>query len=186
MSPIDLERRPDTYFPGDEISPVSPSSTRREEMKALGAQRPSFLGGAYLPEDLEGEVEIAFVELRSTTGDVLSVRARREGGDIVYRAIDEYPESVPWIPPIDRSRQPLTLREMLRMLDETYVQEEPEVRGIAHGFRLRSNFDNDAETARELVDFVRVTSRFSPELEESDRERAVAWLAEPENRERRR
>ena len=107
----------------------------------------------------------------------MSVRARPDGDGIAYRVIDEYPEDSSWRLPIERSEQPLTLEEMQRLLRDTYMIEEPEVRGIAHGFRERSNPDGDPEMARGLVDFVRVTSRFYPELEALDHAEGEAWAA---------
>jgi len=37
---------------------------------------PSFMGGEYLPDYRRDEIEIARIELESTTSDVISVRAR--------------------------------------------------------------------------------------------------------------
>jgi len=48
-----------------------------ESRDALGKIHPVFMGGEYLPDYLPGEVEIARIELRSTTADVISIRARR-------------------------------------------------------------------------------------------------------------
>jgi hypothetical protein len=56
-----------------------------EERRALGRLHPSLMGGEYLPTYQGDEVEIARVALQSTTGDVVSFRARREGGTMVSR-----------------------------------------------------------------------------------------------------
>src|SRR5262245_37315037 len=53
-----------------------------EERQALGRIHPSFMGGEYLPDLEDYEVEIARVSLASTTADVISIRARRCAGVI--------------------------------------------------------------------------------------------------------
>ena len=176
---MDLQRRPATYWPEDQpVRSGTPSDGERSEMLELGKQHPAFLGGAFLPEGEEGEVEIARIVLQSVTADVVSVQARRVSHGIAYRVVDEYEGEWSWVVPKDRSEEPLTLQEMLHLLRATYMAEEDWVRGVAHGFRERSNLDGDPRLARELVDFVRVTSRFYPELEELDREEARAWAEE--------
>ena len=44
--------------------------------RSLDRIHPSFMGGEYLPDYRADEVEIARIELESTTSDVISVRAR--------------------------------------------------------------------------------------------------------------
>ncbi len=58
--------------------------------QSLGRIHPSFMGGEYLPGYLPGEVEIARICLRSTTSDVISLRARPNEAGIAYRIADEY------------------------------------------------------------------------------------------------
>jgi len=60
-----------------------------EERTAIGHIHPRFMGGEYLPDQDEGEVEIARIEIDSTTSDVTSVYARRDGSTIRYRVVDE-------------------------------------------------------------------------------------------------
>jgi hypothetical protein len=47
------------------------------------------MGGEYLPNYRRREVEIVRIELKSTTSDVISLRARSSGSRIKYRLIDE-------------------------------------------------------------------------------------------------
>jgi len=44
--------------------------------RSLDLIHPSFMGGEYLPDYRRDEIEIARIELESTTSDVISVRAR--------------------------------------------------------------------------------------------------------------
>ena len=61
-----------------------------EDRASLGKIHPSFMGGEYLPDYAEGEVEIARIELDSTTADVISIRAKKDGDRIAYSIVDEY------------------------------------------------------------------------------------------------
>jgi hypothetical protein len=49
-----------------------------EDRIGLGKIDPSFMGGEYLPDYSEGEVEIGRIELESTTADVISIRAKKK------------------------------------------------------------------------------------------------------------
>lgn len=73
----DLGFRPDTYWPKD----GSPPEERSRKVVATGS--PFAAGLDDLPDFLENEVEIAWVTLQSTSGDVISVRARPEGDVIL-------------------------------------------------------------------------------------------------------
>ena len=61
-----------------------------ESRQRLGHVHPHFIGGEYLPSYGRQEVEIARIELASTTSDVISLRARPAGSRIRYRIVDEY------------------------------------------------------------------------------------------------
>lgn len=58
--------------------------------EAWGSIHPEFLGGEYLADALDGELEMARITIRSTTSDVISVYARLVGKRIAYRVVDEY------------------------------------------------------------------------------------------------
>jgi len=81
----------------------------------LSSKNPRHRGGEDLPDLEPGEVEIARVQLlNSVHGEVTSLRARREGGRIALRLVDEYdtefdlPEAA-----IDR---PFTAKELAEFL----------------------------------------------------------------------
>jgi hypothetical protein len=141
-SPIDLSFRPRTYFwplgletqllthiKGaerranlqrlinenrlDEISDfLTKAKLSEEERTAIGRLHPRFMGGEYLPDQETGEVEIARIEIASSTGDVTSVYARREGIDIHYRVVDEYEGDTLTGDTERTSAEPLTLGEL--------------------------------------------------------------------------
>ena len=131
--------------------------------RSLDRIHPSFMGGEYLPDYGCDEVEIARIELQSTTSDVISVRARPRGKRIEYSVCDEY--QVEYRLSRKTSSRPLTLGELIRFLDSVeHPEAEPEWRRF--GFVLSFNETNldcgaDLET---LEDFTRVGSDFYPEL----------------------
>ena len=131
--------------------------------RRLDLIHPSFMGGEYLPDSGCDEVEIARIELQSTTSDVISVRARPRGKRIEYSVCDEY--QVEYRLPQKTSRQPLSLRDLIRFLDSVeHPDHEPEWERF--GFVLSFNqtsleCNGDLET---LEDFTGVSSDFYPEL----------------------
>ena len=124
---------------------------------------PSFMGGEYLPDYGRDEVEIARIELDSTTSDVINVRAQPRGKRIRYSVCDEY--GVEYSLPQKTSSQAFSLRELIWFLDSVkHPQTEPEWERF--GFVLSFNETNlccgaDLET---LEDFTRLGSEFYPEL----------------------
>lgn len=74
-------------------------------------------GGEFLPPMKAREIEIARVELLSATRDVYSIRARSFRGRVRYRVVDE--NDGEFILPFDRSNGPLSVRELVRLLEET-------------------------------------------------------------------
>jgi len=119
-SEIDLNYRPDTYFRPQKLeryllSKVKGAVLRKNlqalfdagrhaevrslltdegislaDRKALESFHPMFMGGNYLPDTEDGEVEIARISIQSTTYDVTCVYARPVDGVIHYRVVDEY------------------------------------------------------------------------------------------------
>lgn len=69
---------------------VGSKGISENDRKALEAFHPMFMGGNYLPDTEHGEVEIARIQIKSTTYDVTSVFARPGNGVIRYRLVDEY------------------------------------------------------------------------------------------------
>jgi hypothetical protein len=82
------------YLDGDGLSEVPAellgSALSEETRKYLGSLHPSLMGGEYLPDHAEGELEVARVTLASTMQDVVSVYARRDEAGLAYRVVDEY------------------------------------------------------------------------------------------------
>ncbi len=62
----------------------------KHDRQVLESFHPMYMGGNYLPDTDQGEVEIARISIKSTTFDVTCVYARPEDGVIHYRVVDEY------------------------------------------------------------------------------------------------
>jgi hypothetical protein len=121
------------------------------------------MGGEYLPDYEREEVEIARIELQSTTSDVISVRARPRGKRIEYSVCDEY--QVEYGLPQKTSRQPFSLRELIRFLDSVeHPEHDPEWERF--GFILSFNQTSlDCSGDLEVPeDFTSVQSDFYPDL----------------------
>jgi hypothetical protein len=138
-----------------------------EARDLLGRIDPRFMGGEYLPDNSPQEVEIASIRLNSTTADVISVRARPKGKRIAYQIVDEYPDSWSYqIRPATSSR-PLTLRQLIRLLDTAEMVSNS-------GGVLRSGLPQSFwwqgyrsfGSAQDGVDFATISSDYYPQLED--------------------
>ena len=150
-------------------------SLAETERRAVGRLHPSFMGGEYLPDLRELEVEIARIELASTMRDVISVRARPEGAHPAYSVVDEYETAFAFCP--DSSSRPLTLGQLVSLIESIRVEEAhhaayPEGPGLPAGFRqIQSEWD-----LGEAACFVTVSSELYPQLELYYENDARAWL----------
>lgn len=90
------------------------SSLSEDERTAMGRIDPQFMGGEYLPDLRVGEIEIARINIDSTTSDVTSLYARRTSKGISYRVVDEYDGDTLNAKRTRTSREPLTLGDLAR------------------------------------------------------------------------
>ena len=125
-----------------------------ETRNNLGGIHPSFMGGEYLASYLPGEVEIARIKLKSTTSDVISLRARPIPEGIAYRVVDEY--DAKFTLPIPRSTEPLSLAELIRQFDKGSLEDGFDISvGLALGYNWLNLDDDNYESLR---DFTSVSS----------------------------
>lgn len=128
----------------------------------VGSINPRFMGGEYLPDLDEGEVEIARFELDSTTGDVANILARRRGKRIYYRLTDEYHDKCAFKTSPLWSTSPLTLGRLILMIetatDKDYQESSFGLRFLDQCYR---DFDYPLDTCRS---FLTITSQFYPQL----------------------
>ncbi len=180
-SPIDLEHRPKTYFRPVALEKYLLSKVKgavirkkiaalfeegrhdearelvdlaglsKEGQKRLESLHPMYMGGNYLPDAEQGEVEIARIDIDSTTHDVTSVYARLEDGVIHYRVVDEYGGETLREPTEAKTAAPMTLGE----LTDFFLKAWPLIEV------LESNFEDDTERA---LAFFSGSSDFYPEF----------------------
>ena len=125
----------------------------------IGSAHPRFMGGEYLPELGDNEIEIARIVLASVTQDVISVRARKDGARIHYTVYDEYESEL--VLSRRSSKRPLSLRELIKFIDESEYKEALSDGGLAWSpilWHVDEGFIDDVRH------FVRVESSFYPEL----------------------
>ena len=162
----------------DELTDAILLDVLSDEQRAwLEAVHPSFMGGEYLPPYRAGEVEIARIELQSTTADVISVRAQPANIRIVYSIFDEY-ESEFTVSPASSVR-PLTLAELIGMIDHAGFNES-----LGLDFTIM-NYQGGTRTAERLdalKTFTRVESTFYPQITLHYRRLVQSWYLEEQKR----
>ena len=146
-------------------------SLSEEDRSETSAVHPWLIGGEYLPDLYSNEVEIARVVMKSTTMDVISVRARRTKHRIVYRIVDEYEGQFQRyeVHPKTSTRS-LTLRQLTSMLDSA-------VEGGLVGGGRQWNFDASGGDPEDYFDFETASSQFYPQLAAWYDEANAKWLA---------
>ena len=122
----------------------------KADLKALGSTHPMFMGGNYLPETEDAEVEIARIELASTTFDVTALFAKFANGQILFRVVDEYEGDTLTGPSEMTSEKPLTLGEMTdfflsawSLIDTLEMSFEADLNGALGFFVAKSDFYPD-------------------------------------------
>jgi len=139
----------------------------------LGRIHPSFMGGEYLPSYLPGELEIARINLKSTTSDVISLRARPSPEGISYRVVDEY--KAEFTLPIPHSTKPLTLAETINQFDQGSLDDS--CFNNSDGLSLGYNWLNvDEDNYESLRYFTSISSQIYRQLHEHFEHVYDDWL----------
>jgi hypothetical protein len=198
---IDLNRRPNTYWPEaldreQLLSRIQGESRRTiardilatkgfaglnaffaretlddEERRYWGLVHPQCMGGEYLPQLGIGDVEIARISLASTTGDQISIRASHAGEKIRYEVCDEYESEVELA--FAESKQPLTLGELIQLIDGSRHREQEQPGGL-----LVCHWENMVEwdySLDEAIEFASIESAWYPQLDSYYAEVASDW-----------
>jgi hypothetical protein len=151
------------YWKADRLHELDPrllhDESDDEARFHLGAIHPSFMGGEYLPSYLAGEVEIARICLRSTTSDVITLRARPTQRGIAYRVEDEYDGK--FTLPISASEKPLTLAEIIEQFEHGRLEDLDYGGGLALGF---NNLNAESSGPAQVRYFTRITSSLYRQL----------------------
>ena len=144
---------------------LAKSALSEEERRAIGRIHPALMGGEYLPDLDETEIEIARISIRSTTGDVTSLYARRGEGCIHYRVVDEYDGDTLTGDNERSSDKPLTLGELYEFFTATWPFMDV----------LEMNYEGNLEGK---LGFFRGQSEFYDEFDALLRERVCAAYVE--------
>ncbi|TDY55922.1 hypothetical protein C8D99_1203 [Aminivibrio pyruvatiphilus] len=193
MSMIDYSWRPEGYFeptdPEDLMLSRITGAARREAVRkmvrdggmdavpegfgneelserhrtAWGRIHPMCMGGEFLLPCEPGELEIARLTIRSTTYDVLSVRAKRTKNRIRVRVDDEYDGETLNRKHMCTSVRPLTLGRLLDLV----------ITGWDFFECLENNYPDDLEGQ---LGFFWGESRLYPEFDEALRERVTEYF----------
>ena len=161
-------------------TPLTESSLEENTRDVLGQIHPSFMGGEYLPDLTESEIEIGRIVLESTTEDVDSIRVTRDEDGYSYRIVDEYGSTFEIPEHLRKTISPLSLGEMVDLINNTSRifegVEESEEPGLVkpHVTFMLSEGDEDSE----IMSFVRVESEFYPELYDFFEYQKELWINE--------
>ena len=134
---------------------------------------PSWMGGEYLPDLKEREVEIARIVLASVTMDVFSIRARLSGGRYWYSVHDEY--ETEFIVRPKTSREPLTLGALVDLIDTPEGHEYVDQRRASLVDVWWWQQWEFGDSPQECTDFAWVESEQYPDLAPYYQERARQW-----------
>jgi hypothetical protein len=136
-------------------------------LKALESTHPMLMGGNYLPDTEDAEVEIARIELASTTFDVTALFAKFANGQIYLRVVDEYEGATLTGPSEMKSERPLTLGEMVYFFLSAWSLIEV----------LEMNFERDVDRA---LGFFVAKSDFYPDFDRLCRQFVIEAFPAPE------
>ena len=152
-------------FDADAVTPLDEHYATpvldEQDRRALGSLHPSFMGGEYLPNRQDTEIEIARINIDSTTSDVTSVYARAGKNRIYYRVVDEYNGDTLSDKRIRTSKRPLTLAELVEFFLGAWSLKDV----------LEEN-DLDLEGAH---DFTHPSSEFYPQFSAAIRAKINEW-----------
>ena len=137
------------------------------DRKVLESFHPMFMGGNYLPDTEDGEVEIARISIKSTTFDVTCVYARPVEGAIHFRVVDEYGGDTLQHPAEAQTDKPMTLGEFA----DFFLRAWPLID------LLDMYFENDQSGA---LDFFSADSEFYPDFDSLCRQRALEHFTNDE------
>lgn len=156
----------------DAFESLAESCLSESARTLFGSIHPAFMGGEYLPNLIKDECEIARISMQSTTGDVISIRARLQSGKFYHRIVDEY--KTRYRVAIRTSEEPLSLGELVTQIDESC--HENAYKGLAIGiFEYQLN-----ECGTEIddldADFLTVDSAYYPKLDNHYKKAIADWF----------
>ena len=143
------------------------------ERDLIGRLGPHYMGGEYLPDTIDDEIEIARLTMLSTTQDITSFRARKVKDKIIYSIVDEYDNEFEHS--IKSRKKPLSFKEVLKFIDEAWgigFSDYPSVYGGARQF----NYEESGDDPEEHWDFETIDSSYYNQLYEWYNIQNWIWL----------
>lgn len=154
----------------------TPLKTERSKL------HPWMMGGEYLPDLNFNEVEICRIVLKSTTMDVVSLRALMAEELINYSVVDEYGES-DYVLKFQKLDTPLTMGQLVENIDHCVEihKDSGAVNDYGGGGLVKpwvyQQFES-GDSLEEAADFISVYSAFYPELEGYYEHQKPIWFKE--------
>lgn len=143
------------------------------ERNLIGRLHPHYMGGEYLPDTNDDEVEIARLTMLSVTQDVISFRAKKRKDKIIYSIVDEY--ETEFEHSIKTRKKPLSFKELLKFIDEAWgsgYSDYPSVFGGARQF----NYEESGDDPEEHWNFETIDSSYYNQLYEWYNIQNWIWL----------
>ena len=158
------KRIPDGFLKDENL----PNDVRSE----LSKVHPIFMGGEYLPDTEENEVEIARIVMKSATQDIFSIRAKMDDETINYSVVDENESEFQLA--VISSINTFSLSEMINFIDHSTIigADPPDLYGGGRKWAF------DSEKDLSVWDFETVQSDFYNELEPWYDLQNYIWLIE--------
>lgn len=157
-----------------DISLIKEKLTENER-QLISRLHPNYMGGEFLPDTKEEEVEIARLVMKSVTQDVYSFRATRKKNNIVYSIENEYDST--FAHTIKTSKLPLNFKQMIKFIDEATDNDASEWPSVYGGAR-QYNYEEGSHEPEEYWDFETLDSAFYSQLSEWYDIQNWIWLIE--------
>jgi hypothetical protein len=121
-------------------------------------RRPYFDIGEFLPALLDDEIEFARINLKSSTGDVISLRLNIQNNEYTVNVVDEYQTA--YVDFIDTYSDIPTQGEVLNIITSISNEDdnEPLLIGMIH--------EHGYESIQDITDFIHIDSNVYPYLNE--------------------
>ncbi len=167
------QRMAEDYYNNGNFESLDPiilhESLGKEQIESFSRIDPSFLGGEFLDDFFENEVEVARIVLCTAHLDTISIRAQKtKNHSINLRIIDEYDSEFPL--EVTQFDEIPTFAELVDWFEHEYSEE-----GGLILMHLKSAADSGAERS-EIEDFVSFKSFYYPELSIHTEMRIKKWL----------
>lgn len=157
------------YYPPELVGRKFHTYLKEDE----GRKHPWLLGGEELPDLYDNEIEICRIVIKSSTLDIISLRAQKIENELHFRIVDEH-EINDYQLPYKISKSPLSMKEIVSNLDECIINQSTDYKeGLVKSIFCEQI--NDFDTFEEASKFISVHSIFYHQLENYYEEMKLNW-----------